>query len=171
MFLDADGKPLSYADAVTSGRATGVPGAMAMLGVAHRQHGHLPWSRLFDGVERTAEQGFAVPKRLARFAASDFPQAKLADARALFGTPDGGTVQAGDTLRNPAYAATLRSLAQQGPRALLEPPIADEIVARSRAEPRPGTLQAADFARYQPRVGEPICRPYRIYVVCVPPPP
>jgi gamma-glutamyltranspeptidase/glutathione hydrolase len=171
MFLDADGKPLSYADAVTSGRATGVPGAMAMLGVAHRQHGHLPWSRLFDGVERTAEQGFAVPKRLARFATSDFPQAKLADARALFGTPDGGTVQAGDTLRNPAYAATLRSLAQQGPRALLEPPIADEIVARTRAEPRPGTLQAADFARYQPRVGEPICRPYRIYVVCVPPPP
>src|SRR5512139_4051295 len=63
MFLDADGKPLSYADAVTSGRATGVPGAIAMLGVAHRQHGHLPWSRLFDGVERTAEQGFAVPKR------------------------------------------------------------------------------------------------------------
>jgi gamma-glutamyltranspeptidase/glutathione hydrolase len=171
MFLDADGKPLSYADAVTSGRATGVPGAMVMLGVAHRRHGHLPWSQLFDGVADTAEQGFAVPKRLARFASSDFPQAKLADARALFGTPDGKTVQAGDTLRNPAYAATLRSLAARGPRALLEPPIAEQIVARTHAEPRPGTLALADFAQYQPKSGDPLCRPYRIYVVCVPPPP
>jgi gamma-glutamyltranspeptidase/glutathione hydrolase len=171
MFLDADGKPLSYADAVTSGRATGVPGAIVMLGAAHSRHGQLPWSRLFEGVAHTAEQGFAVPKRLARFANSDFPQAKLDDARALFGTADGGTVQAGDTLRNPAYAATLRSLAQQGPRALLEPPIAEQIVARTHAEPRPGTLALADFKQYRPRVGEPLCRPYRIYVVCVPPPP
>ena len=171
MFLDADGKPLSYADAVTSGRATGVPSAMVMLGVAQRRHGHLPWSQLFEGVADTAEQGFAVPKRLARFASSDFPQAKLADASALFGTPDGKTVQAGDTLRNPAYAATLRSLAARGPRALLEPPIAEKIVARTHAEPRPGTLSLADLAQYQPKSGDPLCRPYRIYVVCVPPPP
>ena len=50
MFLDEQGQPLPYADAVTSGRATGVPGAMAMLGVAQRQHGQLPWSSLFGGV-------------------------------------------------------------------------------------------------------------------------
>jgi gamma-glutamyltranspeptidase/glutathione hydrolase len=171
MFLDDAGQPLPYADAVTSGRATGVPGAMAMLGLAHEAHGDLPWSALFEGVARTAEDGFAVPKRLARFAGSDFPQARGADARALFGTPDGGTVQAGETLRNPGYAATLRVLAAQGPRALLEPPLADRIVERTQAEPRPGSLVRADFAAYRPRTGEPLCRPYRVYVVCVPPPP
>ena len=171
MFLDEQGQPLPYADAVTSGRATGVPGAMAMLGVAHRQHGRLPWSRLFEGVARRADEGFTVPKRLARFANSTFRQATLPDARALFGKPDGGTVQAGETLRNPAYAATLRTLAGHGPRALLEPPIARQIIERTHAEPRPGMLAPVDFASYRPRQGEPLCRPYRVYVVCVPPPP
>ena len=171
MFLDEQGQPLQYADAVTSGRATGVPGAMAMLGVAHQQHGRLPWSQLFGGVEQRAEAGFVVPQRLARFASSTFRQATLPDARALFGKPDGGTVQAGDTLRNPAYAATLRILAGHGPRALLEPPVATQIIARTHAEPRPGTLAPADFRAYRPRQGDPLCRPYRVYVVCVPPPP
>jgi gamma-glutamyltranspeptidase/glutathione hydrolase len=171
MFLDARGEPLPYAEAVTSGRATGVPGAVAMLGLAHERHGKLPWSQLFDGVARTADEGFVVPKRLARFAGSNFRQATLPDARALFGRADGGSVQAGETLRNPAYAATLRTLAARGPRALLEPPLAAEIVARTHAEPLPGTLTATDFAAYRPREDAPLCRPYRIYVVCVPPPP
>jgi len=137
MFLDADGKPLAYADAVTSGRATGVPAVMAMLGLAHERHGVLPWSSLFETATAAADEGFVVPKRLARFANSQFRQATLPDARALFGKPDGTTVQAGETLRNPAYAATLRTLSGRGPRALLEPPIAGEIVARTSAEPRP----------------------------------
>jgi len=171
MFLDASGQPLPYADAVTSGRATGVPGAMSMLGLAHKRHGKLAWSELFEGVAKSAEDGFVVPKRLARFANSQFKQATLPDARALFGRPDGGTVQAGDTLRNPAYAASLRTLAAGGPRALLEPPVAEAIIARTHAEPLPGTLATADFAAYRPREGTPLCRPYRIYVVCVPPPP
>jgi gamma-glutamyltranspeptidase/glutathione hydrolase len=171
MFLDEQGQPLPYADAVTSGRATGVPGAMAMLGVAHQQHGRLPWSQLFVDVERAADEGFVVPKRLARFANSSFRQATLPDARALFGKPDGSTIQAGETLRNPAYAATLRVLAGHGPRALLEPPVAPQIIERTHAEPLPGTLAPIDFASYRPRQGEPLCRPYRVYVVCVPPPP
>jgi gamma-glutamyltranspeptidase/glutathione hydrolase len=171
MFLDERGQPLSYADAVTSGRATGVPGAIAMLGVAHDQHGRLPWSRLFESAARTAEDGFPVPRRLARFANSNFPQASLPDARALFGKPDGTTIQAGETFRNPAYAASLRAVAARGPRALLEPPLSDAIMERTHAEPRPGTLARGDFAAYQPREREPICRTYRIYVICVPPPP
>jgi gamma-glutamyltranspeptidase / glutathione hydrolase len=80
-------------------------------------------------------------------------------------------VQAGETLRNPAYAATLRALSERGPRALLEPPIAGEIVARTSAEPRPGTLTVADLAAYRPLDMDALCRPYRVYVVCVPPPP
>jgi len=171
MFLDEQGQPLSYFDAVTSGRSTGVPGAIAMLGLVHEQHGQLPWSQLFDGVERLADDGFAVPQRLARFANSQFRQATLPDARALFGKPDGGTIQAGEIFRNPAYAASLRTLASRGPRALLEPPLAERIIARTHDDPRPGSLTAADFAAYRPQQAEPLCRPYLVYVVCVPPPP
>ena len=102
---------------------------------------------------------------------STFPQAQGADARALFARPDGTPLQAGDPFRNPAYAATLRILASEGPRALLGGEIAAAIVARTGAEPRPGTMTLADLAAYQPRVEEPLCAPYRVYVVCVPPPP
>ena len=171
MFLDAEGKSLPYAQAVTSGRATGAPGAVAMLGLAHERHGRLPWKSLFDSTARVAETGFVVPQRLARFANSKFPQANLPDARALFSRPDGTPVQAGDTLKNPAYAETLRTIAARGPRALLEGPLAAQIAARTHAEPLPGTMTVADLALYRPREVEPVCAPFRVYTVCVPPPP
>jgi len=171
MFVGEDGKPLSYSDAVTSGRSTGAPGAIAMLGLAHGEHGRLPWNTLFSSATLAAEQGYAVPKRLARFANGDYTQAKLPDARALFARPDGTTVQAGDTLTNPAYARTLQAIAASGPRALLDGELAARIAARTHAEPRPGTLTVADLAAYRPHQVDPLCRPYRVYVLCVPPPP
>jgi gamma-glutamyltranspeptidase/glutathione hydrolase len=172
MFLDEQGKPLSYQDAVTSGRATGAPGAVAMLGAAHARHGRLPWSELFDGTIRLAEDGYVVPQRLARFANSSFAQAKLPDAQRLFAGADGKPVQAGDTLRNPEYAATLRTIAASGPRTLLEGPLAAQIVARTDEPPRPGTLTTTDLAAYRPVESAALCREYRVvYVVCVPPPP
>ena len=47
MFLKPDGKPLAMRDAIFSGLSTGAPGVLAMLAEAHRQHGKLPWSRVF----------------------------------------------------------------------------------------------------------------------------
>jgi len=171
MFLDESGEPLSYRDAVLSGHSTGVPGAVAMLGAVHARHGALPWARLFEPAIRAAESGIEVPQRLARFANSTFPQAAEADVHALFSRVDGTPVQAGDPLKNPAYARTLRLIAANGPRALLEPPLSDAIIARTRATPRPGTLAPKDFTGYRPRITEPVCGPYLVYVVCVPPPP
>src|SRR5687768_10267870 len=66
MFLDSAGKPLPFEAAVVSGRATGVPGAVRMLALAHDEHGKLPWRELFGDAERTADQGFIVSRRLQR---------------------------------------------------------------------------------------------------------
>lgn len=171
MLLDGAGQPLSFIDAILGGRSTGVPGVMPMLGAAHARHGNLAWSTLFDEVIETAEQGFSVPERLARFANSRWPQAGQPDVRALFTGPDGSIVQAGDTLRNPAFAATLRRLASDGATALHTPPLSSAIIERTQAEPLPGTLSQADFDAYQPRVLEPVCGAYLVYRICVPPPP
>ena len=142
MLIGTDGKPLSYTDAVTSGRSTGTPGAIAMLGLVHERYGKLPWRDLFGTATRAAEDGFTVPKRLGRFAGGNFPQAGLPDAKPLFSRPDGTPVQAGDRLTNAAYGKTLRTIATQGPRTLLQGPIAEQIAARTHEEPRPGTLTA-----------------------------
>ncbi|HEU0225633.1 MAG TPA: gamma-glutamyltransferase family protein [Steroidobacteraceae bacterium] len=171
LFLDENAEPLSYRDAVLSGRSTGVPGAIAMLGLAHGQHGKLPWQALFGPARRRAAEGFAVPQRLARYANGSFPQAAEPDVKALYSRADGTPVQAGDLITNAAYATALERIAARGPRALLEPPLADAIIRRVGAPPRPGALSRGDLAVYQPRVAGPLCGPFLVYVVCVPPPP
>jgi gamma-glutamyltranspeptidase/glutathione hydrolase len=168
MFLDATGKPLPTAQAVLSGRSTGVPGAVAMLALAHAQHGTLPWKSLFDDAERLAADGFTVSSRLAQAASSQFPQASSPDALAYFTKPDGTRVQPGDILKNPAYAATVRQVAAEGPKAILQGQIAEAIVTRVHEGAAPGSLTLADMAGYKPKTGPALCRPYRIYVVCVP---
>ena len=168
MFLGPDGRPLPFPQAVVSGRATGVPGAIAMLYKAHQDHGRLPWRRLFDGPAGLAARGFVVSPRLARFIHSRVPQASQPDVAAYFTKPDGNRYEAGDLLRSPAYAATLRRLAAQGPDALLKGETARRIVARTHAAPLPGTMTLADLANYKPKVSDALCRPYRVYVVCTP---
>ena len=168
LFLDDDGKPLAHVTAVLGGRSTGAPGAVAMLALAHHQHGALAWSGLFGDAERLAANGFVVSPRLAGMIAGAAPEAGQPDMVAYFTKPDGGRYQAGDTLKNPAYAATLSRLANEGPGALYQGPIAADIAARVQQPPLAGTLTAADIAAYRPRVAPALCRPYRVYVVCTP---
>lgn len=168
MFMGADGKPLPFAEAVVSGRATGVPGAIAALYLAHGQHGALPWKDLFGDAERMADQGFAVSPRLVSMMYGPWPQSKQPDAVAYFTRADGQRYVAGDILKNPAYATTVRKIAAEGPKALLQGSIAEAIVARTHQGPLPGTLTLADLKAYQAIAGEPVCRPYRLYRVCVP---
>jgi gamma-glutamyltranspeptidase/glutathione hydrolase len=166
-----DGEPLSYVDAILSGRSTGAPGAVPVLAMAQAAHGRLAWADLFDDAERLARDGFAVSPRLAGMIASRAPQAATPAARAYFSGPDGERLQAGEILRNPAYAATVRAIADGGVAAFQTGPIAEAIVAAVQAEPRPGGLTAADIAGYRPVARDAICRPYRIHIICVPPPP
>ena len=168
-FLQADGKPMPFFDAILGGKSTGPPGAIAMLGLAHAQHGKLPWKDLFGSAEALAANGFVVSPRLAAESSFPLPQTSAPDIRAYFTKADGTKVKEGDVLKNPAYARTLQTLAA-GPRALLEGPIAADIVTRVDRDPG-GQLTLADLKAYQPKASDPLCRPYRVYVVCVPPSP
>ncbi len=171
MFLKADGGTLPFHEAVLSGRSAGVPGAVAMLAAAQKAHGRIAWSSLFGAAEQLADAGFIVSPRLAKLAASGAPQAKAPDIVRYLSRADGTTIQAGDRLRNPAYAATLRRIAAEGPPALLTGKIAGDIVARLAQPPLPGSMTVADMAAYRPREGAALCRPYRRYLVCEPPAP
>lgn len=171
MFLGADGKALPFGQAVLSGRATGVPGAVRMLGAAHDDHGKLPWRDLFGDAERTARDGFIISPRLGRFIAGSFPENAAPDVRAYFSNPDGSLKKAGDRLVNPAYAAFVRRLADEGVQALYAGPTAERIIARTHAAPLGGSMTLADLAAYRPVKRDALCGPYRIYLVCTPPPP
>ena len=169
-FLQSDGKPMPFFQAILGGKSTGPPGAIAMLGLAHTHHGKLPWKDLFGGAEKLATDGFMISPRLAVESQAPLPQTSAPDVKAYFTKADGAHVQAGDVLKNPAYAHTLRTLAETGPRALLEGPIARDIAARVDRDPG-AVLTLADLKAYHPQASEALCRPYRAYVVCVPPSP
>ena len=170
MFL-RDGEAIPFQEAVLGGRATGVPGVVRMLELAHREHGRLPWKELFVDAERTAREGFTVSPRLSRMVNGASPQNSAPDVRGYFTETDGTLVEAGDTLRNPAYAEFLRRLAREGPDALYRGATADRIVARTRSGPLPGEMTLADLRDYRALRRDPLCRTYRVQLVCVPPPP
>jgi gamma-glutamyltranspeptidase / glutathione hydrolase len=171
MFLGGDGRPLPFATAVLSGRSTGVPGAIAALGLLQHEHGKLAWRTLFADGEQLASEGFLVSPRLAGMIASRAPQAAAPDAVRYFTKSDGSRYRSGDVLRNPAYATTLRLLAQDGPRALYRGRLAQDIVNRVHEGDLPGTLALADFAHYRPIESPALCRDWQEYRVCAPPPP
>ncbi|MBX7494668.1 gamma-glutamyltransferase family protein [Qipengyuania sp. 6B39] len=171
LFLDSAGEPLGFREAVVSGRATGVPGAVAALGLLHREHGALPWDGLFSAAIATAEEGFIVSPRLGLFLERPFPQLAVPDADAYFSRPDGTRLQIGDRLANPEYADFLRRLSRNGTDALYRGSTAAEIVQRTRAAPLGGSMTMADLADYRPAKRKPVCHPWRAYRVCAPPPP
>ena len=170
MFLD-HGRPMSFVEAVRSGRSTGVPGVMAMLATAQSKYGALRWKELFAPAIRAASQGFRVPGRLAMFLGEGSPFPPTNEIRTLFSRPDGEILQEGDLFRNPEYAKTLTRLAQEGPKALYQGELAAAIVRVTHLDPLPGTMTLKDLAGYRSSWAEPLCRPYRDFSVCVPPPP
>ena len=158
LWLDAQGKPLPFATAVASGRSVGVPGAVMMLALAHRQHGKLPWARLFDRAVQLAEQGFNISPRLHTLLVADAALKTDPVAAAYFYRADGQPHPVGHVLRNPELAQVLRNLAALGPIALHEGPVARAIVNKVRQHPTlPGTLSLEDLKAYQPREREAIC--------------
>jgi gamma-glutamyltranspeptidase/glutathione hydrolase len=171
LFLGPDGKPLNFVTAVLSGRSTGVPGAVGMLAQAQKEHGKVAWSTLFKDAEGLADNGFTVSPRLAGMINSPrIPQNTAPDVIAYFTKPNGQRYQAGDTLKNPAYAATLRDLAAKGSSALYEGPLAQKIVDRVHQGDLPSSMTLADLKAYKPRSADALCRPWKVYTVCVPNP-
>jgi len=165
-FLE-DGQPLRFDDAVFSGLSVGVPGTVRLLEALHNEHGKLPWAHLFAPAIRLAEQGFHVSPRLSQLlrwygAASFAPH-----ARAYFFDRGGSARAEGSLLKNPAFAATLRAIAERGAGAFYEGTIAQAMVEAVRLAPgRAGDLTLEDLASYRVKERDPVCFAYRRNRIC-----
>lgn len=169
-----EGRPMPFAEALVGGRSVGVPGVLRALELAHRQHGRLPWARLFEPAIELAERGAPVGARLAMLLRERNARALRDDpeAAALFFDAQGEPLRAGATLRNPGLAATLRQIAQQGADGFYRGDLARDLVARVRGHARnPGLLSEADVAGYRAVERTPLCFDYRRWRICGMPPP
>lgn len=172
LFMGLDGQPMAFAQAKLGGRAVATPGVLKMLQAAHRQHGRLPWARLFEPAIALAEGGFPLGARLHRLLQEDDTLKRDARARAYFFDVEGRAHPVGHLLRNPALAAVMRSLAAQGSEAFYSGPMAAELAQRVHADAVPGALSQADMASYVPRQRDAMCTLWlSVYRVCGMPPP
>ncbi|HXP76492.1 MAG TPA: gamma-glutamyltransferase [Stellaceae bacterium] len=166
-FLRPDGTPLAFIDAMIGGRSVGVPGTLRMLALAHRRHGRLPWAQLFESAIALADAGFAISPRLHDMLSEEKNLGRFEPARSYFYGADGSPKPVGTLLRNPAFAATLRSIAEHGPDALYTGAIAEDIMAAvTHAPVSPGDLSTEDLAGYQAKERPPVCGRYRLYRIC-----
>ncbi|CAN5473782.1 gamma-glutamyltransferase [soil metagenome] len=165
-FYGADGKMMPMRDAYIGGRASGVPGNVRMMGVAHARYGKLPWARLFQPAIRMARDGFKV-------------SARMHNGLALYGThvtgwakqayfdADGGAVAIGATFRNAEQAAFFERLAKLGADSFYVGPDAQKIVtAVNTAQSNPSKMTTGDLATYEAKMRDPICGTYRLYRIC-----
>ncbi|QNP49480.1 gamma-glutamyltransferase [Diaphorobacter aerolatus] len=175
-FIGKDGKPLPFIEGVVGGRSVGVPGVVRMLELAHKEHGKLPWAKLFEPAIGLAEDGFKVSARLNTLLANEKYLANDPTARAYFFDAAGKPWPVGHTLKNPELAKVLRDIARNGSKALLEGEVAKAIVDKVNSHPtNPGQMTLADLSGYQPKKREALCTDYqlaaRTYNMCGFPPP
>ncbi|WP_417580674.1 gamma-glutamyltransferase [Nitrincola sp.] len=172
LFLDAQGNPLEFMDAVASGLSVGVPGVLKMLEQAHSEQGQLDWEVLFQPAIRLAEQGFAVSPRLHQLLSSEQHLQQDPLAAAFYYDDQGEPHPVGYLLRNPALASILKRIASEGSEAFYQGDVAADLVARVRQHSRhPGRLSEEDLAAYLPLRREPICTLWQRYRICGFPPP
>jgi gamma-glutamyltranspeptidase/glutathione hydrolase len=178
LFLDTNGKPLSFIDGVVSGLSVGVPGTLTVLEMAHKEHGKLPWATLMQPAIQLAEQGFKLSPRLHR---------ALLDENYLINDPVAANYfydaqrkphPVGFVLKNPELADILRDIAVRGSLALKQGPVAEALVQKVRQHPtRPGGMTLQDLANYKAKKREPLCFDHAIqttgktYQLCGFPPP
>ena len=172
MFMENE-TPMNYVQAWQSGRAVGVPGAVALYKLAHDRYGKLPWGTVFGPAIRLAEEGFTVTAKMAGTLERLAPFARIDEnpGAAEYFFPGGKPLTAGATVRNPAYAETLRRVASEGPSAFYTGSIAEAIVASVQAAPLGGTLTLEDMANYEAIPRPVVCGPWRTLSICTATPP
>ena len=162
-------------NARASGRSIGTPGVLAMLDLAYKDAGRLPWKQLFDPAIKIATDGFKIsPRMFASIDGSKVQLARDAEARAYFLNPDGSAKARDTLLKSPELAATFTAIANNGITAFYGGALAQDIVdevADVTGGITAGVTTLADLTAYQAKKREAVCTTYRIWWVCGMPPP
>ncbi|NIX77872.1 gamma-glutamyltransferase [Microvirga terricola] len=166
-FLGSDGKPMKFYDAVVGGRSVGVPGTVRLLEAAHKKWGKLPWKQVIEPAVNLAENGFAISPRLNGLLSQEKYLQNDPLARAYFYDAEGKPKAVGTVLKNPAFAQTLRTLADKGADAFYTGEIAQDIVTTVTSHAtNPGDMTLDDLKSYVVEERPAICGPYRVYKIC-----
>ena len=148
--------------------SVGVPGTVAGLHMAWRQHGRLSWRRLVEPAIVLARDGFVVTDGLARSLKAALPGMKAHPATLAQFSREGSPYEAGDILKQPDLARTLERIAARGPAGFYEGETA-ELVEKEMAA-HGGLITRDDLRAYEARCRAPLKGTYRGFDVLAMPP-
>jgi gamma-glutamyltranspeptidase/glutathione hydrolase len=148
--------------------AVTVPGAVAAWARLVADHGTLALGQLLEPAIAAAERGCRVTERVARDWAKQTAKLRRNRAAAEIFLPGGAAPQPGALHRQPALAAALRAIAEEGPSAFYQGWIARDMVDTLRAAG--GVHALEDFSDFAPEYVRPIHGSYRGYEVWQCPP-
>ena len=173
LFLDENGKPIRWINAVVGGRSVGVPGALAALEKAHSRYGKLPWHTLFTDAIQLAQEGFVVSPRLEKLVSLQInPGVALIDGTKDYFMPNGAALKAGTVKTNVKLANLYKAIAKNGIDAFYQGENAKQLVETvTNSSIAPGKISLQDLANYKSVERKPVCAPYRTYKVCSMAPP
>jgi len=136
--------------------ASGVPGSVAGLALAHRRMGRLAWLTVLQPAVRLARDGFVMSETVsARIALPKYRERLAADPEAarIF-LPQGAPPAPGTTFRQPDLARTLEAIRDNGHDGFYRGRVAREL---ERDQKRVGGLiSRGDLARYRARLRRPV---------------
>jgi gamma-glutamyltranspeptidase/glutathione hydrolase len=165
MYIDANGKLTNKS--TVGYLASGVPGSVAGMSEALKKYGSFTLAQVMAPAIRLAEQGFMVDSQFARGIESSRRAITPFEGKAVF-FPGGEAVKAGARFVQSDLARTLKLIAEKGPKAFYEGPIADSLVAEEQRGG--GIITKEDLRRYKPEWRTPIKSTYRGYTLLAMPP-
>ncbi len=169
--VDVDGRTLKSEDVQRGGRSVGVPGTLVVLKQMHERFGKLPWAHLFGPAIDLAESGYPLPRYMHTILSAPTAAADHPDMVPLYFGPNGKVRDIGSPVTNPAYAATLRRIAAQGPAGLWTEGGGAALIASAQRGVRGTLMTEADLSAYRAETRDPVCAPFLVYSVCMMAPP
>ncbi|MAW93822.1 MAG: gamma-glutamyltransferase [Leeuwenhoekiella sp.] len=173
MYLDENGNAIDSLSR-EGALAVGVPGTIAGMFAIHEKLGSMPMSEILEPVIELAEKGYVITEnqwnRYHNYAAV-FDS--INGIKTLYSTgfreSDSLKIKAGDTIKNPVLAATLRRIAQNGREEFYEGETAQKLV--DFMQKHGGIITLEDLKNYEAVWRNPIVSTYKnLRVIGMPPP-
>lgn len=167
MYLDEQGNVIKNRS-VYGIHASGVPGSVAGMWLAHKKHGTLAWKTLVEPAVKLAEHGFIVHPKLASSIERYIARMAKKDVSINFADYF-ASAKAKQNFKQPELAATLKRIRDKGKAGFYEGETA-KIIADFMAQ-HGGIITQADLKGYQAKSRTPIKASWNGYEVLTSPPP
>ena len=152
-------------------RASGVPGTVRGMELAHAKYGRKAWKELVQPAVALAADGFPVSWGLSQTLRGKVTSEKLAqfpESKRIF-LKDGAFYEFGETLKQPELAKTLERIRDLGAKDFYEGETARLLAADMAAHG--GEIRLADLQQYKAIERKPMEGSYKGYGVITAPPP